>query len=60
MRDTDGTERPMWRTRWWAPDGRHGDQPHSPLPLALNRIGPPNPDTVSVPLAELTQRHWKA
>ncbi|MDT0616099.1 hypothetical protein RM812_39000, partial [Streptomyces sp. DSM 40712] len=58
-KDVDGKERPMWRTRWWVPDGRHSDQPHPPLLLVFNRIGPRNPDTVIAQLAELTQRHWK-
>ncbi|MEW1605601.1 replication-relaxation family protein [Streptomyces sp. NPDC093808] len=59
VKDTGGTERPMWRTRWWAPDGRRGDQPHPPLLLVFNRIGPRNPHTVTRQLAKLTQRHWK-
>ncbi|MFB7852356.1 replication-relaxation family protein [Streptomyces sp. NPDC056053] len=59
VKDADGKERPMWRTRWWVPDGRHGDQPHPPLLLVFNRIGPRNPDTVSAQLAELTRRHWQ-
>lgn len=49
----------MWRTRWWVPDGRHGDQPHPPLLLVFNRVGPRNPNTVIAQLAELTERHWK-
>ncbi|MFJ3251163.1 replication-relaxation family protein [Streptomyces sp. NPDC086782] len=59
VKDVDGKERPIWRTRWWAPDGRNGDQPHPPLLLVFNRIGPRNPNTVIAQLAELTQRHWK-
>ncbi|MFG3215656.1 hypothetical protein [Streptomyces tendae] len=59
VKDVDGKERPMWRTRWWVPDGRHGDRPHPPLLLVFNRIGPRNPDTVMAQLAELTERHWK-
>ncbi|QNT98240.1 hypothetical protein HEP81_08012 (plasmid) [Streptomyces griseofuscus] len=46
-------------TRWWVPDGRHGDQPHPPLLLVFNRIGPRNPGTVIAQLAEPTERHWK-
>ncbi|QNT98261.1 hypothetical protein HEP81_08033 (plasmid) [Streptomyces griseofuscus] len=38
---------------------RHGDQPHPPLLLVFNRIGPRNPNTVITQLAELTERHWK-
>ncbi|MFF0700190.1 hypothetical protein ACFYVC_07785 [Streptomyces tendae] len=59
VKDVDGKERPMWRTRWWVPDGRHGDRPLPPLLLVFNRIGPRNPDTVMAQLAELTERHWK-
>ncbi|MGV9628561.1 hypothetical protein [Streptomyces sp. NPDC003487] len=59
VKDVDGKERPMWRTRWWVPEGRHGDQPHPPLLLVFNRIGPRNSDTVIAQLAELTERHWK-
>ncbi|MER6717156.1 hypothetical protein [Streptomyces sp. NPDC000877] len=59
VKDVDGKERPMWRTRWWVPDGRHGDQPHPPLLLVFNRVGPRNPNTVVAQLAELTQRHWR-
>ncbi|MCC8452878.1 hypothetical protein [Streptomyces rochei] len=59
VKDVDGKERPMWRTRWWVPDGRHGDQPHPPPLLVFNRIGPRNPNTVFAQLAELTERHWK-
>ncbi|MFH8803827.1 hypothetical protein ACH4F6_30205 [Streptomyces sp. NPDC017936] len=59
VKDLDGRERPMWRTRWWAPDGRHGDQPHPPPLLVFNRIGPRDPGTDIAQLAELTQRHWK-
>ncbi|MGW2248451.1 replication-relaxation family protein [Streptomyces hirsutus] len=59
VKDADGTERPMWRTRWWVPDGRHCDQPHPPLLLVFNRVGPRTPNTVIAQLAELTQRHWQ-
>ncbi|MYX99902.1 hypothetical protein GT045_35160 [Streptomyces sp. SID486] len=59
MKDVDGKERPMWRTLWWVPDGRHADEPHPPLLLVFNRVGPRNPNTVIAQLAELTQRHWQ-
>jgi hypothetical protein len=59
VKDVDGRERPMWRTRWWVPDGRRGDQPPPPLLLVFNRVGPRNPGTVIAQLAELTERHWK-
>ncbi|GAA3246945.1 hypothetical protein GCM10020256_74880 [Streptomyces thermocoprophilus] len=59
VKDVDGKKRPMWRTRWWVPDGRRGDQPAPPLLLVFNRIGPRNPNTIIAQLAELTERHWK-
>ncbi|WP_246112101.1 replication-relaxation family protein [Streptomyces hawaiiensis] len=59
VKDVDGKQRPMWRTRWWVPDGRHADEPHPPLLLVFNRVGPRNPNTVIAQLAELTQRHWQ-
>ncbi|MER6075366.1 replication-relaxation family protein [Streptomyces sp. NPDC001817] len=59
VKDADGRERPMWRTRWWVPDGRHGDQPHPPLLIVFNRVGPRNPYTVIAQLAELTHRRWQ-
>ncbi|MFE6973000.1 replication-relaxation family protein [Streptomyces sp. NPDC057682] len=30
VKDTDGKERPMWRTRWTAPQGSYGEVPHPP------------------------------
>ncbi|CAM5447953.1 hypothetical protein ACTFBT_00105 [Streptomyces microflavus] len=42
-KDTDGKERPMWRTRWTAPEGRCGGAPHPPVLLVFNRIGERNP-----------------
>jgi hypothetical protein len=45
VKDVDAKERPMWRTRWWMPDGRSFDQPHPPLLLVFNPVGPRNPDT---------------
>jgi hypothetical protein len=39
------------------PDGRHADEPHPPLLLVFNRVGPRNPNTVIAQPAELTQRH---
>lgn len=59
MKDADGKERSMWRTRWWVPDGRHGDRPHPPLLLVFNRVSPRNPNTVIAQMAELTRRHWQ-
>ncbi|QTD95843.1 hypothetical protein S1361_00730 [Streptomyces cyanogenus] len=44
VKDADGRERPMRRTRWWVSDGRYGDRPHPLLPLVFNRVGPRKPE----------------
>ncbi|GGV51099.1 hypothetical protein GCM10010245_80370 [Streptomyces spectabilis] len=59
VKDSDGTERPMWRTRWWVPDETTVDSPHPPVLLVFNRLGPRNPETTVRQLAELTRRHWQ-
>ncbi len=58
-KDTDGTERPIWRTRWTAPEGRYGDAPHPPVLLVFNRLGERNPDRTAARLIELTRHLWK-
>jgi hypothetical protein len=59
MKDTDGRERPMWRTRWTAPAGRIADVPHPPVLLVFNRIGERNPNRTIPRLAELTRHLWE-
>lgn len=44
VKDTDGKERPMWRTRWTAPDIWSGERTHPPVLLVFNRIGERNPN----------------
>ncbi|MEU9706182.1 hypothetical protein [Streptomyces sp. NPDC047981] len=45
--DTDGKERPKWRTRWNAPETWTGDRTHPPVVLVFNRIGECNPTSRS-------------
>ncbi|MFD3484900.1 replication-relaxation family protein [Streptomyces sp. NPDC058665] len=60
VKDTDGHQRPMWRTRWWTPEHWHGDEePHPPVLLVFNRIGKRNPDLVMRKVAELTSHIWQ-
>lgn len=60
VKDTDGTERPMWRTRWPAPGGQLGyDMPHPPVLLVFHRIGERNPDLTVPRLADLTRHLWQ-
>ncbi|MGI5380546.1 hypothetical protein ACQEV2_41305 [Streptomyces sp. CA-251387] len=35
-KDTDGRGKPMWRTRWSAPDPQWGDATHPPVLLVFN------------------------
>ncbi|MGW3176957.1 replication-relaxation family protein [Streptomyces sp. NPDC001153] len=57
-KDTDGHERPMWRTRWPVPAGRPGDEPHPPVLLVFNRIGARDPNRTVPRLLELTRHLW--
>lgn len=59
VKDTDGRQRPMWRTRWEVPDGRPGDVPHPPVLLVFNRIGARNPNHTVPRLIELTRHLWQ-
>ncbi|MFF2721358.1 replication-relaxation family protein [Streptomyces sp. NPDC058011] len=59
VKDTDGRERPMWRTRWDAPAGRPGDVPHPPVLLVFNKLGERNPNITIPRLQELTRHLWK-
>ncbi|WP_318199198.1 hypothetical protein [Streptomyces sp. SCL15-4] len=59
MKDTDGTERPMWRTRWSAPATFSGDRAHPPVLLVFNPIGERNPARTIARLHELTRHLWQ-
>ncbi|MFD3939910.1 replication-relaxation family protein [Streptomyces sp. NPDC058611] len=59
IKDTDGKERPMWRTRWRAADTWSGDRTHPPVLLVFNREGQRNPNRTIPRLAELTRHLWE-
>ncbi|MEU6950626.1 hypothetical protein ABZ957_36305 [Streptomyces sp. NPDC046316] len=59
VKDTDGRERPMWRTHWNAPATRSGDATHPPVLLVCNRIGERNPNRTIPRLQELTRHLWQ-
>ncbi|MEV5358590.1 replication-relaxation family protein [Streptomyces sp. NPDC052693] len=59
VKDTDGRERPMWRTRWNAPATWSGDAIHPPVLLVFNRIGERNPNRTVPRLMELTRHLWQ-
>ncbi|MFJ3882395.1 hypothetical protein ACIPW5_33740 [Streptomyces sp. NPDC090077] len=58
-KDTDGKERPMWRTRWTAPETRSGDRTHPPVLLVFNRIGERNPNRTISRLMDLPRHLWE-
>jgi hypothetical protein len=49
---------PMWRSRWWVPDPEWRENPHPPILLVFQRLGPRNPDHTIRLLQELTYRYW--
>ncbi|WBO68864.1 hypothetical protein [Streptomyces camelliae] len=59
MKDTDGQERPMWRTRWTAPDTWSGDRAHPPVLLVFNHTGERNPNRTIPRLIDLTRHLWQ-
>ncbi|MEV5142567.1 replication-relaxation family protein [Streptomyces syringium] len=59
VKDTDGKERPMWRTRWSAPATWSGDATYPPVLLVFNRIGERNPNRTVPRLQELTRHLWQ-
>ncbi|MFI2292944.1 replication-relaxation family protein [Streptomyces niveus] len=58
VKDTDGKERPMWRTRWTAPATSSGDRAHPPVLLVFNHIGDRNPNNTIPRLIDLTRHLW--
>ncbi|MFC9626201.1 hypothetical protein ACFTXM_41675 [Streptomyces sp. NPDC056930] len=59
VKDTDGKERPMWRTRWTAPDSWSGDRTHPAVLLLFNHIGERNRNRTVPCLSELTRHLWE-
>lgn len=59
VKDTDGCERPMWRTRWSAPATWSGDATFPPVLLVFNRIGERNLNRTVPRLQELTRHLWQ-
>lgn len=59
VKDTDGQDKPMWRTRWSAPDLRWGDAPHPPVLLVFNQVGKRSALKQMERVAELTREHWQ-
>ncbi|MEU9032777.1 replication-relaxation family protein [Streptomyces sp. NPDC048383] len=58
IKDTDGKDKPMWRTRWMARDAERGEAPHPPVLLVFNHIGARDPNRTVPRLRELTWPLW--
>ncbi|MFI8301364.1 replication-relaxation family protein [Streptomyces nigra] len=59
VKDTDGKDKPMWRTRWSAPDPQWGDATHPPVLLVFHQVGKRTARTQMERVAELTREHWQ-
>ncbi|ATZ22027.1 hypothetical protein SLAV_38905 [Streptomyces lavendulae subsp. lavendulae] len=58
MKDTDGKDKPMWRTRWMARVAERGEAPHPPVLIVFNHIGARDPNRTVPRLQELTRPLW--
>lgn len=59
VKDTDGQDKPMWRTRWSAPDPQWGDATHPPVLLVFHQVGKRTALQQMKNVAELTREHWQ-
>ncbi|MFR0355270.1 hypothetical protein [Streptomyces sediminimaris] len=59
VKDIDGQDKPMWRTRWSAPDPRWGDATHPPVLLVFHQVGKRTVLTQMKNVADLTREHWQ-
>ncbi|MEV8062487.1 replication-relaxation family protein [Streptomyces antimycoticus] len=59
-KDTDGIEKPLWRTRW---SGRERERyervQHPPVLLVFHQVGKRSAKTQMAKVAELTRYHWQ-
>ncbi|MHB6904065.1 replication-relaxation family protein [Streptomyces sp. DB-54] len=58
-KDTDGIEKPMWSTRWSAPEWDEYERVHPPVLLVFHRVGKRATKTQIVKVAGLTRSHWQ-
>ncbi|WP_381805672.1 replication-relaxation family protein [Streptomyces niveus] len=59
VKDTDGKERPMWRTRWPVPQHRFDDASHPPVLLVFHQFGKRSATGQMKTVAGLTRQHWQ-
>ncbi|MFJ5638031.1 hypothetical protein ACIQF5_36125 [Streptomyces goshikiensis] len=58
IKDTDGKDKPMWRTRWMARVAEYGEAPHPPVLIVFNHTGARDPNRTVPRLQELTRALW--
>lgn len=58
-KDTDGIEKPMWRTRWSAPPCDDYERVHPPVLLVFHQLGKRTLKTQMQTVADLTRPHWQ-
>ncbi|MFD0213545.1 hypothetical protein ACFVH9_31800 [Streptomyces hirsutus] len=56
-KDTDGIEKPLWRTRWSAPDPEQYERVHPPVLLVFHQVGKRSTKSQKQRVADLTRRH---
>ncbi|MFF9497914.1 replication-relaxation family protein [Streptomyces flaveolus] len=58
-RDTDGIEKPLWRTRWSAPAADEYERVHPPVLLVFHQVGQRSAKSQMARAAGLTRHHWQ-
>ncbi|MER7497975.1 replication-relaxation family protein [Streptomyces pharetrae] len=58
-KDTDGIEKPMWRTRWSAPPSDEYERVHPPVLLVFHQVGQRSAKSQMARVADLTRHHWQ-
>ncbi|MGW6362181.1 replication-relaxation family protein [Streptomyces sp. NPDC055092] len=58
-KDTDGIEKPMWRTRWSAPAWEGYERVHPPVLLVFHQVGKRSAKSQMAKVADLTRHYWQ-
>ncbi|WP_446044678.1 replication-relaxation family protein [Streptomyces olivaceus] len=58
-KDTDGIEKPLWRTRWSAPAANEYERVHPPVLLVFHQVGQRSAKNQMARVADLTRHHWQ-
>ncbi|MEU5757017.1 replication-relaxation family protein [Streptomyces sp. NPDC047829] len=58
-KDTDGIEKPLWRTRWPAPATDEYERVHPPVLLVFHQAGQRSAKNQMARVADLTRHHWQ-